>query len=258
MIIAGLTGGIGHGKTTFAQLLAQSCTASVHFETWEIVAEVATALHYEHTGHPNPDDLDAINECLLPLPDVVKLHTHTDISFENIRLTPERLAAHPEHFEKLFEHLRNVQANPDLIHEEITEANKEKFRPLLQWLGGYLVAIGGNGIWYDELIRRITHIKNNGYELVTVGGVRYPGDAERIRNAGGSILSIQRPQMPEQDTQDLTERQRALIKPDSVVLNDGSLEDLTACARLVQRDLSLRQLKPEYSASSVATTTYLA
>lgn len=250
MIIAGLTGGIGHGKTTFAQLLADNSRAAMHFETWEIVAEVATALHAGQRIHPDPDDIESINQCLHRLPEAIRLHTHTTLTFDDIKLTPDRIAEHPEYFAKLFEHLRNVKDNPQLADTEITESTKEAFRPLLQWLGGYLVAVGGSGIWYDELLRRVAHSHKSGYTLVTIGGARYPSDAERIRNAGGVILTIERPDRPNQDSQDLTERQRTLIEPDSAIINDGSLVNLASCAKAVYHDLCLRQLRSQYTASA--------
>lgn len=246
MVLAGLTGGIGHGKTTFSRLLAQHAASSAHFETWELVAEVAAALRLENNTHPSPDDMEAVNVWLYPLAELVSLHMHAEIAYEQLKLTQESLKEHPEYYDKLFEYLRAVEATPSLADSEITDETKAAFRPLLQWLGGYLVAKVGSGVWYDEIVRRIAHLRSTGTELVTVGGVRYPGDAERLRNAGGMILEIKRPDLPEQDAKDITERERTLITADSLVINDGSLEDLAHCAAIVYGDLQLRQLQPEY------------
>lgn len=251
MIIAGLTGGIGHGKTTFANCLAAQAKTTRHFESWEIIAEVATGLREASPRHPAPDDVEAINEWLLPLVDSVSTCTHTVTSFEDLKLTPERVAAHPENYQKLFEYLRTIKNDPVLAGTEINADTKEQFRGLLQWLGGYLVAVIGNGVWYDEIVRRITYLQNQGYELVTVGGVRYPGDAERLRNAGGSILEINRPSLPMKDAADITERQRALIKPDTIITNDGTLEQLAELAAVVYRDLRIHDLKAAYQATAI-------
>lgn len=246
MIIAGLTGGIGHGKTTLATLLANHSTNTLHFESWELVAEVATALRNDTSVHPPAKNIDEINTWLYILPDIVAQTLHANCTFEDVKLTPERIASKPENYTKLFEYLDLMAERPELATVEITAENKETLRPLLQWLGGYLVARLG-GVWYDEIIRRIQHLRGSSFTLVTVGGVRFPSDAESLRNAGGIILEIQRPLFAMQDKNDLTERDRMKIEPDSVVLNDGSLEDLTVCAKRVYQDLQLRQLKPAYT-----------
>lgn len=247
MIIAGLTGGIGHGKTTFATLLAAKARSAHHFESWELIAEVATALRSEGNPHPSSNDTAAVNEWLFSLPDIVSLHTHQAVKGIRLRITPERLAAHPEHYTKLFEYLRHMHAQPALQTIDITVDNKEQFRSLLQWLGGYLVATIGSGIWYDEIVRRIALLRASGCELVTVGGVRYPADAERLRNAGGVIIEIERPDQPHLDAQDLTERERKAIKPDSVVMNNASIALLSRTAETVYADMSRRQLQIAYT-----------
>lgn len=253
MIIAGLTGGIGYGKTTFARLLAHHSRNARHFETWELVAEVANAVRGQQLNHPDPDNLTAINEWLYPIIDALAMYMHASITFADFKLTPERLEKHPERFDKLFEYLRLIQNQPELATIDINDDTKDIFRPLLQWLGGYMVIKAGSGVWYNEMLRRIAHLQSTGFDLVTVGGVRYPADAERLRNAGGVILCINRPGLPERDPKDMTERDRNLIDPDSIIINDGSLRELAACARLVYRDLQLYQLHPEYKVRSSVT-----
>lgn len=251
MIIAGITGGIGYGKTTFAKFLADQSSSARHLETWELVAEVATALKDDSKQHPAPDDLVAVNRWLYPLADIVRTSMHVLITFGDIQLTPERLEQTPENYDKLFEYLQAVKINPALVTTAITEESKEQFRPLLQWLGGYLVARAGSGVWYDELLRRTAHLRTSGCDLVTIGGVRYPGDAERLRNAGGMILEIKRPGQVEQDRHDITERERTLISADTTVINDSSLQNLDHTAQIVFTDLKLRQLQKEYQSAEV-------
>ena len=248
VIIVGLTGGIGHGKTTFAALLdAQSRTAG-HFETWELVAEVASGLRAESPVHPAPDDLAGINRWLRPLGDIVAQYMHASVSYDAIHITAQKVADHPKHYVKLFEYLQLIQDQPELAAVEITPELKQIFRPLLQWLGGFMVLHVGNGVWYDEILRRIALLQASGCDIVTIGGVRFPGDAERLRNAGGLILDINRPNLPCQDSQDITERERALIHPDGTVINDGSLDELQQCATLVYKDLCHRTLQTSYNA----------
>lgn len=250
MIIAGLTGGIGHGKTTFSSLLAEQARNSVHFESWELVAEVANALRNESLVHPSSDNMEAINEWLNPLPDIISWTLHIDCNYNDIRLRAIDVADHPEYYAKLFEYLILMSEQPELLTVEITTESKEIFRPLLQWLGGYMFTKLG-GVWYGEIARRIGHLRSNGLDVVTVGGVRFPDDAERLRNAGGVILDIQRPTLPELDSLEITERDRTMIEPDVVIRNDGSLEQLSSCAEKVYEDLCMRTLQPQYTSVKV-------
>lgn len=144
-------------------------------------------------------------------------------------------------------YLSNVQANPYLQTVKITESNKEDLRSILQWLGGYLAKTCGGDIWYAEIIRRIESTPE--LELATIGGVRFPDDAKCVKKAGGAIIEIRRPDIQERDKKDLTERERKLIHHDSVIHNDGTLEDLAECAKTVLKDLKRQALLTEYHAA---------
>jgi hypothetical protein len=85
-----------------------------------------------------------------------------------------------------------------------------------------------------------------------VGGVRFPADAERIRWAGGCILEIRRPELAETDSADITERERSLILPESIVQNDSTLMALKQCAATIYKDLGTGGLKKIYRASNYA------
>ncbi len=251
MIIAGLTGDIGHGKTTFANFLATQSSHARHLETWELVSEVASSLKDSSSTHPQAGDIDSINKWLEVLPELVKLHVHADITFEDVKLTGQRLKDHPTHYVKLFEYLHDVDHSPKLAATPITDETKESFRPLLQWVGGF-IAINIDGVWYQEIRRRIQHMTTQGVDLVTVGGVRFPRDAEILRNSGGVVLEVVRPGMNARDSGDLTERERTLIEPDSTIINDCSLSGLEQCAQQVWHDLMMRDLRPTYTASTAA------
>lgn len=250
MIIVGLTGGIGHGKTTFAGLLAAQAHTHKHWESWEVVAEVANALRHENPHHPSPDNIAGINAWLAPLPDIIATLMHCHADFTQIALTEQKLVEHPLHFKKLIEYLELMQAQPELQSGDISADTRLQFRMLLQWLGGYLVKTVEEGIWYDEIVRRIHLAGSTDLELATVGGVRFPGDAERLRNAGGFIIEIRRPNYGEADKADLTERERKLITAETVVVNDGTLEQLERCAVKVYDDLRTRNLAASYQAAA--------
>jgi hypothetical protein len=250
MFILGLTGGIGHGKTTFGAYLGSCTDCAQNFESSLIISEVANDLRLASPQHPLPHDLEAINEWLAVLPGVLQARVNQPTGSVVATVTDKAAAANPEHFTKLFEYLELMQAKPELQTGEIDATNKDTFRPLLQWLGGYLPLVTHPGVWYDEIIRRIQQLE--GIDLVTIGGLRYPADAERVQAAGGLVVQIDRPAYGDIDTLDLTERDRNAIIPNVTVINDGALEDLQTCAQQLYRDLTSGQLGQTYSASKVS------
>lgn len=242
MIIVGLTGSIGSGKTTFADFLATQFKQAGHWESWQLVAEVANALR-ACGEHPVPDNKLAINEWLRPLPSIIERICHKRVSFDEIKLSEDARPSSPE-YSKLFQYLELMSARPDLRTGVIAESRKEELRSILQWLGGYLAATCGGDIWYAELIRRIK--ADSRLELATIGGVRFLADAACMKQAGGVIVGIVRPGWEARDKADPTERERSRIAVDTTVYNDGNLEQLARCASLLAADLSSRQLVAEY------------
>jgi hypothetical protein len=247
MILVGVTGSIGSGKTTFSQYLAEQAGKSAHFESWQLVAEVANRLRQSTDQHPAANDIEAINAWLRALPPIVTEVCHKAVDFEQIRLTPAKLREAPDNYAKLLQYLEMITDQPDLQKGIIDDESKETFRSVLQWLGGYLVKTVGAGVWYDEIVRQIQDTP--GIELATVGGVRFPGDARRIVNAGGSIICISRPEIGTMDANEITERERGLIVPDTTIVNDAGLPELLSCAAKVWKDLQSSQLVTEYVAS---------
>lgn len=250
MIIVGLTGSIGSGKTTFAQFVAERAGKHAHFESWELVAEVANSLRASNDFSPVSSDTIAVNKWLEPLPGIIEQICHKKATLQQIALAEHKLTDSPDSFVKLFEYLDNMTNRPELLAQVITEENKETFRNILQWLGGYLVKTVGAGVWYDEIVRRIQAQPK--LDLATVGGVRFPGDARRISQAGGKIILITRPSIEVQDAGEVTERERGLIEPDTTVINNSSLANLESCAHAVWTDLKAGKLASEYSASNKA------
>jgi hypothetical protein len=246
MIIIGLTGGIGHGKSTFGQYLANNATTHGQWESGELIAEVATALRASKLPSPQPDSLNAINGWLEPLPAILDKTVHVQVT-RPIILTRSDLAGDSPYFIKLLDYLRLAQADPIHQHNPITSENKETVRPLLQWLGGYLAKTIRDDIWYQEIIRRVNATPN--LQIALIGGVRFPADAACLRAAGGKIINITRPRLDQPDLQDLTERERGLIRFDSTIYNDASLEQLQTCAQQVYHDLTTGRLVVDYRAS---------
>lgn len=249
MIIVGITGAIGHGKTTLADYLGQEVGSYQHYESSQIIVEVANALRRSGPLHPAVTDMEGINNWLTSLTSVLNICVHLSPPLESFALTTKRLNDHPEHYEKLFAYLSLMESSPELQTVEITADNKATFRPFLQWLGGYLVKTVSPGIWYEEIMRRIRMNAERGMQLATIGGLRFPQDAEIIRNNGGFILEIKRPGSTNLDLDDITERERKLIAVDAVVSNDSNLADLQQVAHRIYHDLKHRDLRPSYQAS---------
>jgi hypothetical protein len=247
MIIVGISGAIGHGKSTFASYLSGSAASYRNWESSDLINAVANDLRSASSNSPPVDDVNAINVWLLPLTKILNERTHIDVNFGDIELTSERLKATPDKYTKLIEYLKDMQTNPDQVKTVITIQNKTQFRALLQWLGGYLVVQLGD-IWYNEILREIAAYPN--LDIATISGVRFPGDAEAIRRAGGTIIIVKRYEGADQDISDLTERHRGLIMPDAIIHNNASLAQYKSCATQVYSDLIDGNLKPEYLASS--------
>lgn len=248
MIIIGMTGPIGHGKSSFAKVVIELEPSAKRLESSMIVAEVANGLHASTSNIPEKDNIDAINVWLRPLPSILLGSVHTKTSFEQIKLKLEDIQSHPVEYEKLMLHLENLSRNPELLRQQITRDNKEAYRPILQWLGGYLVKKVDPGIWYKEIIRRVYELNNEGCKLVVIGGLRYPGDAQYVRTAGGKIIKVYRPGHLQYDMLDPTERERDDIVPDATIVSNGTLDDLKACATLVLQDMQNNKLQKTYYA----------
>jgi hypothetical protein len=247
MQIVGITGGIGHGKTTFGADLAAHATSAKHFESSDVIIEVANAWRAARGSLPPSSKINDINAWLQTLPEAITQITHVKTDAETLELTFERLVDHPEYYTKLFQYLDELRAEPDMQTGVIDISNKQAHRALLQWLGGYLAKVIDEGLWFDELIRRIRQLSN--VALVTVGGVRFPADADRIHAVGGVIIEVQRPTVSQADIQDVTERERQDIKADVLIINDSDLEALKRAAAHFYDDLVAGSLQPRYTAS---------
>lgn len=252
MLTVGVTGPIGHGKTTFATALSKQVNTFAHFESSHIISEVANALLAQTGAVPRPGDLTAINKWLRRLPPIIGKKLHADVGFERIKITAPALRAAPLEYQKLLIYLANLQKDPDLARQKITDRNKSAHRPLLQWLGGYLVSKADKGIWYKEIARRVRGEADKGTELCVVGGLRYLSDAAILRTTGAIIVKIYRPSLAPADITDPTEREREQVPVDSTVLNDGSVDNLATCAEILLRDMQNNRLQPNYSAQALA------
>lgn len=253
MIILGMTGPIGHGKSTFASALKELEPSSAHLESSLIIAEVANDLHAALGAIPDPYDIDSLNNWLRSLPAILLQRVNTRTTYERIRLDPGEVEQHPVEYQKLIMHVENLQRQPDLAKHTITRENKENYRPLLQWLGGYLVQKVDKSIWYNEIVRRVYKAQSRGCKLCIVGGLRYPSDAAILRQAGAIIVKVYRPAHLQNDMLDPTERERENILADCTIASDGTVEDAKACAARILQDIREGRLQKNYHTAKFAT-----
>lgn len=249
MYIFGLTGPIGHGKSTFSDALHTLLTPFVHFESSEIISEVADKLHESLSSIPNRDDITAINNWLSVLPQILSQLFQVSCEHNDIFLTPENVAKHPIEYEKLFLHLDNLAQDPKMVKTKITPENKESYRPILQWLGGYLTQKIDPGIWYNEIARRLKELDAGQFKLCTVAGLRYPEDVAILRREDAKIIKVYRPGFLQYDKLDPTERERDNIKPDITIVSDSDKAAITRCASQFVQDLEAGTLSDIYYAS---------
>lgn len=246
MIIFGMTGPIGHGKSTFAEALVAIEPASKRFESSLIISEVVNALHATTTKIPDRDNLDSINEWLRPLPSILLETVHAHCTFDQIKLQDDEIARHPVEYSKLLLHIDNLTRQPELLKQEITRENKESYRPILQWIGGYMPQKVDPAIWYKEIVRRVYEAQDQGCKLCIIGGLRFPTDAAQVRQAGGKIIKVYRPGHIQYDMLDPTERERDNIQVDSTIASNGTVEDVGRCAVQVLDDARNNRLQTYY------------
>lgn len=251
MVILGITGPIGHGKSSFADTLLKLEPSALHFESSQIIIEVANAMHRALTDIPDAYNVNALNNWLHCLPPILNDVVHIECTFKQIELEQPVIEQHPIEYQKLIMHVENLARNPALMKQVITSENKETYRPFLQWIGGYLVQKIDPGIWYNELVRRIKAGSTAGAKLCIVGGLRFPSDAAILRSQGAIIVSLSRPGHLQSDALDPTERERQNIKPDCTILNNGSLADLQMFASHFLQDLAAKKIDKTYHTATL-------
>ncbi len=100
MIIIGMTGPIGHGKSTFADALAEMEPSTVHLESSLVIAEVANAFQKALTDIPDPYNVERLNNWLRCLPPILAEIIHVNCSYEQLKLEQKSMEEHPIEYQK--------------------------------------------------------------------------------------------------------------------------------------------------------------
>ncbi len=248
MIILGITGPIGHGKTTLADFFAQTETNSIHLESGRIIAEAVDRLNtFYDSCKPVPHDYVSVNLWLSHLPQIIEEVTHYRMSSTPV-LTASQEKANPESYTKLWDYLAACQNNPGLTQQTIDTHNKSNYRTVLQWLGAFGEQQIQSGLWYTELLRRA---KQSNALLAIIGGVRFVADAHAVQEAGGIVIAIERPGYDQPDLNDPTEQERSTLPVNSTIVNNGSLDQLYATAKQIVADIRANALASQYETNKL-------
>ncbi len=239
MKIIGICGEIGSGKSTFAELITGIDTEhSLHLETSTIISELGNTFNVSLREHDITQDDDiAVTNTILPtlLPQLATM-AERDIGINELGINPADAQLHPQWYEKLFVYLDLIRQQPQLIEDIITPANKDTYRPLLQWIGGYvLYRLDNPLLWYQELMHRV-HWEQD-VNLVALTAPRQPAEGDFVRQMGGQVIKVVRPILTA-DTADVTEQNALRIVADITVINNGTLEELAALAGRLHRDIT--------------------
>lgn len=107
-------------------------------------------------------------------------------------------------------------------------------RRTLQRLGVAMRAIQ-NDIWINGPLREAQHVRARGVPVVFTD-VRFPNEARAIRQSGGVLVRVERPDL-ESDDRHVSEVGLDDWQADANLINDGTVEDLRKAARLLARSL---------------------
>ncbi|UJQ86814.1 deoxynucleoside monophosphate kinase [Arthrobacter phage Reedo] len=127
----------------------------------------------------------------------------------------------------------------DAIGYEKAKDYVPEIRRILQRLGTESIRAIDDKFWIKAAFAKIDALREAGTPVV-VTDVRYPNEADAIKEAGGYLIRISR-NLPSDGDGHASEKALDDYKTDLVIHNNGSLWDLAYYAYAVGRDLELMQ-----------------
>jgi energy-coupling factor transporter ATP-binding protein EcfA2 len=251
MVIIGITGSIRHGKTTLAKCInVLYPNNSAQLSSFEIIAQVADDLNLSTQAIPGLS-VNELNKWLKILPSVLKERLDLEINFSDIRIKSKNIHSYPNDYKKLFLYVELININKSVLDSKITEQNRDQYRPILQWLGGYLVKTVDSGIWFNQIIKRANTLSHS-IAVCSVDGIRYPSDAQIIKDNGGVVVEVVRPGVKISDANDMTEKERTKIISDLTIINDSGLVEFKECVKQLVDDVLSGRPKRTYISSKIS------
>lgn len=255
MHVIGISGAIGHGKSTFSQFLADTINNSRIFEaSGDIVLVANNWLRFmPESFKTNPPGSELLNDWIDSLAEIVAKEGLGKPKAKKLYVTEYQLETRDDSILKLLEYLENIRAGTISPNDIIGAHNKEVHRSILQWIGGYLVKNYHEGIWFDSIDRKLNSAKEDGAGLAIVSGLRFPYDKKIIEKHQGTIIRIERPHVMVTDSQEVTEKEGTDLKASSIIINDANLDELRDTAKTFFDDLSGGRILEKYVSSDFAT-----
>ncbi len=260
MIVVGLTGGMGQGKSTVGQMLRE--LAKVDYKAdLESSYPITTVANQWLSTWPqslvlaaNETQIQLANRLIESLPPIIEEVTGKSTTAKVLQIN-EADSANVTLHKRLLDYIgqwleESEGERHDRLPLPIVPQNKALHRALFQWLGGMAIELIYRPIWSDLLDKRIKQLAERDYKLVTVGGIRYDHDADMIQANKGVILKVMRPHSAH--SSDVTETSMSEVEADIVLHNDGTLAQLEWVVRQLWQDLQVGKPQAEYRASLIA------
>ena len=121
---------------------------------------------------------------------------------------------------------------------EFVEAQKDFFRPLLQWWGTeFRRNLCGKEYWVNRMRKQLERTSIFGKDIspdyIFVTDVRFPNEAELIRENGGVVVRVERGDYiaDENANKHSTETVMDTYEFDEVIRNDGDLKQLESAVK---------------------------
>jgi hypothetical protein len=126
------------------------------------------------------------------------------------------------------------------VHE--MEANKDVFRPILQWWGTEFKRkfMNNDDHWINAMDDHLSNFKD--VSIALIADVRFPNEAEWIKSLGGKLIKITRPELNSIDTHASEIAMDNFSGWDMEVINDGSKEQLLHKAKGIINSLIIPSL----------------